>query len=337
MSLAKPALRWDIPEAKIEAVVGAIVGALSAHPDGLDELQWEMLEAIVEHVFCAPIDVRAVEPVTPEQLAAAILMPYPREIVVHLMVTLAFARHPESPEVAIAIERYAAALDVDEPMVHAARHYADNHAALLYFDIERNSEFTEQTVHRMLHGHFWRIIRNKLAYEGVVADQKIARHWESLDACPDGTWGHALADFYHRHNFPYPGERRGIAEVGARHDWVHVLTDYDPTPEGEIDVFAFIAASMPDPRGFAQFVMTLGLFQNGTIRHVAGQRIQIARNDTLADPGAVSRWADALRRGAYCNVDVMNIDHFEYKNLPLEEVRERFGVLPKQSDTANLV
>jgi aminoglycoside N3'-acetyltransferase len=84
-------------------------------------------------------------------------------------------------------------------------------------------------------------------------------------------------------------------------------------------------------------VMTLGLFQNGTIRHVAGQRIQIARDDTLSDPGAVSRWADALRRGASCNIDVMNLDHFEYKNLDIEEVQDRFGVLPKETDAEPVV
>jgi hypothetical protein len=337
VSLANPRLRWDIPEDKLEIAVGGIVGALAAHPEGLDDLQWEMLEAIVTHVFCGDLDVREVEPVSPERLAETLVLSYPREIVVHLMVTLAFARHPESPEVALSIERYAAALGVDEPMVHAARHYADHHAALLYFDIERNSEFTEQTVNRMLHGHFWRIIRNKLSYTGVVADGEIARHWETLDSCRDGSWGHAVAEFYHRHKFPYPGERHGIAEVGARHDWIHVLAGYDPTPEGEIDVFAFIAASMPDPRGFAQFVMTLGLFQNGTIRHVAGQRIQIARDDTLSDPGAISRWADALRRGASCNIDVMNLDHFEYKNFDIEEVQDRFGVLPKETDAEPVV
>jgi len=329
--------RWDISDEKLEAAVGGIVGALSADPDGLDPLQWEMLEAIVLHVFSSTLKARDVDPITPEALAAALPLPYSRLVTVHMMITLAFARHPESPEVARAIERAAAVLHVDEPMVHAARHYADQQAALLYFDIERNCEFTEQTIHRMLHGHFWRVIRNKLAYSGIVPDHAIARRWQALDDCAPGTWGRAVAEFYERHQFPYPGVQHGIAEVGARHDWIHVLTEYDPTPEGEIDVFAFIAASMPDPRGFTQFLMTLGLFQNGMIRHVAGQRIAIARNDTLADPGAISRWADALRRGACCQVDVMNIDHFEHKDIPLHGVREQFGVLPRETDTESVV
>ena len=56
-----------------------------------------------------------------------------------------------------------------------------------------------------------------------------------------GSWGKAVADFYDRHGFPFPGERFGIYELGARHDWVHVLAGYETTPEGELDVFAFIA------------------------------------------------------------------------------------------------
>ena len=175
------------------------------------------------------------------------------------------------------------------------------------------------------------MLRNKLAYTGIAPDHEIARRWAALDDCAEGTWGHELARFYHEHEFPYPGERHGISEVGARHDWIHVLADYDATAEGEIDVFAFIAASMPDPKGFAQFVMTLGLFQNGAIHHVAGKRVAMSRTDTLQDPGAVSRWADAMHRGACCTVDVMHLDHFAFRDEPLESVRERFGLIPKLS------
>jgi hypothetical protein len=94
-------------------------------------------------------------------------------------------------------------------------------------------------------------------------------------------------------------------------------------------VFALIAAAMPDPHGFTQFAMTLGLFQNGAIRHVAGKRVRIARTDTLSDPGAPARWADAMRRGAACTADVLNVDHFAMQDLPLDEARERLGLLPK--------
>ena len=45
--------------------------------------------------------------------------------------------------------------------------------------------------------------------------------------------------------------------LGARHDWIHVLAGYETTPEGELDVFAFIAASMTDERGLVLLAITL--------------------------------------------------------------------------------
>ena len=329
--IAVPEHLWVVPEEKLEAAVGGIVGALSADDLGPDDLQWQMLDAIVHDVLGSDLEPRKVAPVSPAELAASIVQPSARLVTLHLMITLAFVRHPEPRQIGEAIDEYAAALAVDEPMVRAAHELAEQHAALMYLDIERNCEFTEETIHRALHGHLWRVLRNKLAYAGIAPDRAIAERWQALDGCAEGSWGHEVARFYHEHQFLYPGERHGISEVGARHDWVHVLADYDATPEGEIDVFAFIAASMPDPRGFTQFVMTLGLFQNGSIRHVAGKRVRLARTDTLAAPGAVTRWADALRRGALCTVDVMNVDHFALKEEPLEGVRERFGILPKTS------
>jgi hypothetical protein len=136
-------------------------------------------------------------------------------------------------------------------------------------------------------------------------------------------------EFYVSNRFPFPGERHGIYEVGARHDWVHVLTDYGTTPEGEIDVFAFIAASLPDPQGFVLLVVTLGIFQNGSIRHMFGRRVPTARLDTMSEPGAPQRFAEALRRGRHCGVDVLGMDHFAAAAEPLESVRRRLGVAPR--------
>ena len=108
---------------------------------------------------------------------------------------------------------------------------------------------------------------------------------------------------------------------------MHVLADYEATPEGELDVFAFIAACMPDEKGLVLLAVTIGLFQDGAIHHVAGKAVKIARTDTLGDPGAAERWAEALDRGRRCPVDVMGgIDHFALAPMPLDEARARLGV-----------
>jgi hypothetical protein len=100
-------------------------------------------------------------------------------------------------------------------------------------------------------------------------------------------------------------------------------------PEGELGGFAFIAASMADEPGHVLLAITLGLFQNGSIRHVAGKLIKNARSDALTDDGAVARWVEAFRRGNLCTTDVMgSVKLFEHKDEPLDEVRAHFGVLP---------
>lgn len=327
-----PGHLWlDLPESAVEAVLGGVVGAVAV-ADGPTPLQWDLLESVTRHVFLSPVAPREVPHLDPRALAAAVIEADLRALTVHLMVTLELVLHPVPSALASSVHRYARALDVGEPMVEAARRFADHQLALMYLDIQRSSEFTEQTLFGIRHGRFLRLLRNKLAYENVLPDAAIARRWRALDSCPDGSWGRAVATFYEAHGFPYPGERRGISEVGARHDWVHVLAEYPPTPEGEIDVFALIAAASPDPHGFTQFAMTLGLFQNGAIHHVAGKRIAIARTDTLADPGAPDRWADAMRRGAACTDDLLDLDHFAWKDVPLAEARDRLSLPPKQVD-----
>ena len=102
------------------------------------------------------------------------------------------------------------------------------------------------------------------------------------------------------------------------------------TPEGEIDVFAFIAATMEDDRGFIQFIFTLALFQNATVTTVGGRHIPIARADTIADAGATDRLADALWRASRCTADVMGgVDHFALADTPLEELRQRWLIPAK--------
>jgi hypothetical protein len=315
----------------LEVAVGGIVAAVGGH-DGLPLLPLEMLRAVLAQVLGSTLEPTAVALREPAEVAAAVTDPASRRLVVDTMVTLEFVLHPEPRDTARRVETYAHALDIEAPMVHAARRFAEDQAALLYVDILRNELYTEEAVHGVLHGRLLELLRSKLAYQGIEPDRAIAAKWRALEDCPEGSWGRGVADFYHRHHFPFPGERHGISELGAQHDFVHVLGEYEATPEGEIDVFAFIAAAGTDPRCFTQFAMTLALFQNGAIRHVAGKKVAIARTDTLQDPGAVQRWADAVRRGAACAVDPMTgVDHFGLKDRPLDALRAEFAIPPKQN------
>jgi hypothetical protein len=296
---------------------------------GLQPLQATVLHDIAARVYRIDLDDRPVTPLDIDAVAGLDAAPELRQQAVHLMAILELIADPVPRNQADTVERYADALGVHLSLLDDARHLANHHVALMYADLQRSSWYTEQTVKQSLHGRFRELVRSKLAYTGLTPDRAIARKWEALRDLPSGSWGRGVADFYERHHFPFPGERHGIYELGARHDFVHVLADYDATPEGELDVFAFIAACMPDEKGLVLLAVTIGLFQNGAIHHVAGKRVKIARTDTLADPGAAARWAEALDRGRRCPVDVMGgIDHFALAPMPLDEVRARLGVLP---------
>jgi hypothetical protein len=306
-------------------LVLGMVKAAFAPVGGFDELQESVLAGVATSLY--GIDLADV----PEASAAAVADATKEERLhaVHLMVVLEFIEHPLSPTVAPSVEEYARGLGVSHRLLHDARELAHGHFAWMYLDLQRHNWYEEETIKESLRGRWEELIRSKLAYTGVVADRVIAEKWRALRECAEGSWGKAVADFYDRHGFPFPGERFGIYELGARHDWIHVLAGYETTAEGELDVFAFIAASMADERGLVLLACTLGIFQNGSIRHVAGKRVANARSDTLSDDGAVARWVEAFRRGNRCTTDVMgSVRLFEHKDDPLDDVRERFGVDP---------
>jgi hypothetical protein len=302
-----------------------MVKAAFAPSGGFDDLQEAVLGGIATSLY--GIDLASV-PVAEDGVAKH-ATEEERLHAVHLMVVLEFVEHPLSTSVAPSIEHYAHGLGVSQTLLRDARKLAKGHFARMYLDLQRHSWYEEETIKESVRGRWEELIRSKLAYTGVVADRLIAQKWSALRDCPAGSWGKAVADFYDRHGFPFPGERFGIYELGARHDWIHVLADYETTPEGELDVFAFIAASMQDERGLVLLAITLGLFQNGSIHHVAGKKIKIARADTLTDDGAVDRWVEAFKRGNLATTDVMGtVRLFEHKNDPLDDARERFGVVP---------
>ena len=315
--------------ATADACLRGVIGALCPGGRGLSRVQHDTLYAVVSELWGYDMDPSGLAPLSAQELGAAVPDPADRRRLVQLMVTLELLLHPLPREVGDHVRDYARALGVHEPTVRAARLLAHDQAALMYMCIQRNSWYPAETRRSIRNGQLFELLGSKLAYYAAAKDERIARRWRALGDLPEGTWGQGVFEFYRTNGFPFPGERHGIYEVGAKHDWVHVLTDYGTSPEGEIDVFAFIAAAMPDPQGFVLLVVTLGIFQNGSVRHMFGRRLPVGGVDTMDAPGAPRRFADALRRGTRCGVDVLGgVDHFALADQPLADVRARFDVGP---------
>ncbi|MCB9373165.1 MAG: hypothetical protein H6518_10335 [Microthrixaceae bacterium] len=329
-----PGLNVPPPERR-GPFVGGLVAALCPPGRALAPVQQSVLDAI-RTAFRGGVEgdgpgapLPAVEPLAAADAAAA-LSATELDLLAHAVAAFELIAHPLDPEVEHHAARYVAQLGVRAPELSICRETARGELALLHADFIRHSWTTEVTLHEgFLHGRLLELARSKAAYYGVGGERHVARRWEALRDRPTGSWGRTVADFYERHRFPFPGEPHGIYEVGAAHDWVHVLCDYGTDPEGEIEVFGFIAGASDDPRAFVNFAFTLALFQNATIDTVGGKKVAIARADTLSEPGATARFADALRRSMDATADVIALDHFAYADLPLDEARARFGIAAK--------
>ena len=186
-------------------------------------LQYELIRQVAEHVFGLTVDVTTLEPLDAAAAKELIDDPALARRLVQAIVTLEMLDDPVPPALATHIRRYARTLDVDEPMVNAARHAARGHMALMYADIQRNSYYTHEAIEQAVDGHLWRVLRSKFAYSNLVASRSIERKWAALADMPKGSLGHTTAEFYRVHEFPIPGARHGIGEIGAQHDFVHVL------------------------------------------------------------------------------------------------------------------
>jgi hypothetical protein len=319
------------PPELAETFIGGALGALTWDGGGPNDLQLDLIQAVMDRFGGADArSVRDIEPCGPDVVRAAITDSELLHQLANLVIVLELTMHPLPPELEHHAERFLVDAGIRVDYLDIVRDTAEHHLVRLHADLLRNSWYTEQTLEGLFSGRLGELLRSKLAYYSVTTDPVLAAKWGSLRSCPEGSWGHEVARFYDVHGFPFPGEPGGIYEVGALHDWVHVLTDYGTSPEGEIDVFAFIAATMRDQRGFIQFVFTLALFQNASVDTVGGKHVAIARADTLTDPGAIDRLAGAFWRASQCTADVMGgVDHFALADTPLDELRRRWNVVPK--------
>ncbi len=324
--------RFDPPtKAEVVPLFSAVLGALTWPGGGPTELQLDLLQSTLDAFTPGTaLAVREFSPSSVEKAAAELQDSHLLKQCANFVTVLELTMNPLPAGLEKHAAQYLLAIGSEAKYATILRDTAEEHTLRLHADLMRNSWYTEQTVKGVFTGRGGELLRSKLAYYSLGSDDKLAAKWRGLRNCPEGSWGHGVARFYNVHGFSFPGEPNGIYEIGALHDWVHVLTDYGPSPEGEIDVFAFIAATMEDGRGLIQFILTLALFQNGTITTVGGKPVTIARADTLSDKGAVDHLVDAFRRARQCTADVMGgVDHFALADTPLEELRQRWGIPQK--------
>lgn len=157
------------------------------------------------------------------------------------------------------------------------------------------------------------------------------KHWDykRLGLLPEGTLGRVYWKHLTRTGFGFPGEPGGIPDSIAYHDVGHVLSDYDTTPQGEIQQGSFQAGNRrEDGFFFLQFVILQ--FHQG-IKVTPATDAQVGN----FDPRKVL-WA--IHRGAKCEVDITHQWNFwPLMTLTLQEAREKCGLIAKLSPQAEAI
>jgi hypothetical protein len=250
--------------------------------------------------------------------------------VLQITILCALVVRPLSPETVARLDEVAAQFSVGEGMLTVARDFAEGSLGLAAVDFERNGYTSGWDAQQRTELHTSTTLRE--AWESATHDPALAARWQALETLPEGTLGRRITEFYRARGFEYPGLPGSAPPLLAQHDWVHVLADYGSRVESELEVFAFIARANDDPRGFSLLAMVVSLFETGYLATGAG--LFEAFPGQLAQAGVATRLADAMRRGALVtgSIDFMNLDWFTLADVPVEELRVRFGIVPKSED-----
>jgi hypothetical protein len=154
---------------------------------------------------------------------------------------------------------------------------------------------------------------------GLHRDPPLAARFHALAACPEGSFGRAVADHFRSRGITFPGEKNGAPERMVHHDLMHVLGGYDTDPAGECELAGFYAG-FADGDAFTFFVIVLATFHLGL--RVSPSIVKPAR--LAFDPEPVVR---AFVRGRALRVDVMGAwNYWELMPLPISEVQARLGL-----------
>jgi hypothetical protein len=320
--------------AEVEALARGVLSAIA--PDGgTTELQRLLIGAAFEAMTGHTPSMTG-EAIDAETFAAGLARRNEafRTRILQTMILGALVLRPLPHEVATRVESFARAMSVDDGMLGVARRFAAGQLGLAAVDFDRNGYTADWSPERARALHTTTELDE--AWEHSVRDAALAARWADLEHLPADTIGRQIWQLYRARGFAFPGQPGSAPPLLAQHDWVHVLAGYGTTVECELEVFGFIARANDDPRGFSLLAMVVSLFETGYLATGAG--LFESYPGQLSADGMAVRLADALRRGALSHgldgrpdVDLLAVDWFALADRPVDDLRQRFGVVAKST------
>lgn len=306
----------------------AMTTVARAATSGLDRPQRALLDAIQRVVLESDLDLETVEPIGAPALARDGREPAEARQLIRMMAMVSIADGPPSAAQMALIEAFATALSVDEPAVRVLDHLSKGHGFRFRIGFARRAHVRTylRNTHQML-GGVVPVIAALLRFRGVLEeDAELARRFRALADLPVGTLGRVFHDHCRAADIPFAGEKGGFPIGAVYHDFSHVLSGSDTSPEGEIKNAAFQAGFC---RGEEDFFTTL--FAN--LIHTAGVNLTPfeipIRRGRIAEGTLALDWIREIERGSAVKIDLGDGWNFwEEVERPIDGVREKLGIRP---------
>jgi ubiquinone biosynthesis protein Coq4 len=213
-------------------------------------------------------------------------------------------------------ESLAAALGHSGPDIGLARALVHQQAALALADLRRFEDDVRPA---------WseRTLVQEYLDATPGADAELLARLRSFADLPDGSLGRAYLTFYEENGIRLPGDDATTPAFFVGHDMNHVIAGYGTTAPEEIALSSMLVGISDDDPHWIILLAGLMAYEVGLAKRISGT------TEAMARPGAADMFADAMRRGTRCTADFSVADHLSLVELPLDEVRARFGVPPR--------
>ena len=296
----------------------------------VNELQPQFLSIIFKQLMQYDCDFHALPAISIDEFARRMPEQEKRNEVIDLMLAVEMLCAEIPKETSDAVTLWASKLGIHNDGIALLRDLANKSIALAQQDFYRTNYYHDKD----LEDSTFPELENNYGLRAIMltieASPELEARYEALQHCPDKSLGRGFWDFYKIKGFTFPGVVGSVNHAVAHHDWIHVLADYDSDGIGEMEVAAFSAMTTDSPGAVMAFLGVLSIFQGGLLKTVVGSAPHLGHELETQDGPA--RIADALRRGKGCAIDlVMGINFFNYANVPLVELQNKWSIRAKQA------
>jgi hypothetical protein len=293
--------------------------SLKGRRASLDSIERDMLVATARHVLHDDVDVDALAPITPEQLARALPDRDRREQAIQFLVLMPYLDGEVDPAEVKAVDEFARAVEVEPATLMALHQVRDKRMRRLQFDYFRRSLASGIVSGDSVFGRLRTVFESLHQYRG---DAAVAQRYYEYETFPRGSLGRVFYDFYRARGFPIPGEKGSFSELVVPHDLAHILGGFNTDMSGELEVAGMEAGMSKSAFGYELLLEVVLDFHMGLAFTTAG----------IVDPGVGHFHPDGVltgfERGAAMNADLLvDWDWHAVMGEQVTDLRERYGIL----------